>query len=86
MNRRGLITTLIGGAAARPPAPQLKGRYSNRLDRIPRQLDPLLATQQLQQDKHAFVRTQSREQPNLIVQRALQNLHPHTRREPARLR
>jgi hypothetical protein len=28
------------------------------------------------------VRTQSSEQPNLILQRALQNLHPHAWREP----
>jgi hypothetical protein len=34
----------------------------------------LLATQQLQQYEHALVRTQGGEQPDLIVQRTLQNL------------
>ena len=29
----------------------------NHLDRIPCKLDPLLATQQLQQNEHAFMRT-----------------------------
>jgi hypothetical protein len=40
------------------PAPQLKGCYSNRRDRIPCKLDPLLPAEQLQQDKHSLVRTQ----------------------------
>jgi hypothetical protein len=49
------------------PAPQLKGRHSNRLDRAPRKLDPLLAAQQLQQYQHALVRTQGSEQPDLLT-------------------
>src|SRR5262249_1098929 len=48
------------------PAPPLKGRHSNRLDRVPRELNPLLATQQLQQHEHPFMRTQSGEQANRL--------------------
>jgi hypothetical protein len=48
----------------------------DRLDRISCKLDPLLVTQQLQQHEHPLVRAQSCEQPNLILQPALQNLHP----------
>jgi hypothetical protein len=55
---------------------------SNRLDRVPCKLDTLLPAQQLQQNEHSLVRTQGSEQPNLILQRALQNLHPHARLEP----
>src|SRR5262249_16225279 len=58
----------------------------NRLDRAPCQLDTLLTTQQLQQDEHPLVRTQGSEQADLILQRALQNLHPHARREPMHFR
>ena len=59
------------------PRRSLKAATQNRLDRIPRQFDPLLAAEQLQQYEHSLVRTQGSEQSNLILQRALQNLHPH---------
>jgi hypothetical protein len=59
---------------------------SHRLDRAPCELDRSLATEQLQQDEHPLVGAQSAEQTNLIVQRALQHLHPHTGREPAQSR
>src|SRR5215471_20158643 len=52
MRRREFIT-LISGAAAKRKWP---ADYSNRLDRVPCKLDPLLATQQLQQDEHPLVR------------------------------
>src|SRR5262249_48258457 len=67
------------------PAPQLKGRYSNRLDRAPCELDPLLPTEQIQQNKHPLVRLQKREYSNLLAQRAAD--HPHARAwcEPTRL-
>jgi hypothetical protein len=63
-----------GGAAS--------GSLLNRLDRAPCEVDPLLPAEQLQQYEHSFVRTQGSEQSNVILQRALQNLHPHARFEP----
>ena len=53
-------------------------RRWHHLDRAPCELDPLLATQQLQQDEHSLVRTQGSEQTNLILQRALQDPHART--------
>jgi len=73
---------LVGGTAAWPLAPQLKARYSNRLDHIPRELDTLLPAEQLQQNEHPFMRTQGSEQTNVILQRALQDPHARTRFEP----
>src|SRR5262245_11158877 len=72
-------------ALARAPADSCHLRI-NRLDRIPRELDPLLATQQLQQDEHPFVRTQRGKHSDLFAQRAADHPHPHTRCEPARFR
>jgi|SRR6516165_5394671 hypothetical protein len=46
-----------------------KGSLLNRLDRTLRELDPLLPTQQLQQDEHPLMRTQDREHPNPLAQR-----------------
>src|SRR5262249_14246894 len=68
-------------AVAWPPAPQLL----NRLDRTPCELDPLLATQQLQQAEQAFVRTQGSEHSDLLAQRAADDPHAHAGPKPARL-
>ena len=57
-------------------------RLLDRLDRSLCELDTLLSAKQIQQNKHAFVRTQSTEQTNMILQRALQNPHARTRFEP----
>src|SRR5215831_6421606 len=82
---RGEFIALVGGAAAWPPAPRLKGRYSNRLNRIPRKLDPLLPAQQLQQYQHPLARTQHGKHADLLTQRTIDRPHPRARPEPARL-
>jgi hypothetical protein len=42
----------------------------DRLDRIPCELDPLLPTEQIQQDEDPLCEHKSAEQTNLILQRA----------------
>jgi hypothetical protein len=64
----------------------LKGRYSNRLDRIPCKLDPLLAAKHPQQHQNPLVRFQESEHSNLIDQRAVDHAHLRARSQPARPR
>src|SRR5262249_30656533 len=54
---------------------------SQRLDRIPCELDPLLPAKQLQQYEPPFVRTQSAEQSDLVAQRTANDAHQHAWRE-----
>jgi hypothetical protein len=58
---------------------------SQRLDRVPRQLDTLLSAEQLQQYEHPLMRTQSTEQSDLVAQRPADDSHPHAQREPVRV-
>jgi hypothetical protein len=50
---------------------------SQRLDRIPCELDPLLPAKQLRRYEPPFVRTQSAEQSDLVAQRTVNDAHPH---------
>jgi hypothetical protein len=62
------------------------GRHSNRLDRVPCKLDPLLPTKQIQQNDYSFVWPQNREHPNLCAQRTADHPHAHAWYESVRLR
>src|SRR5262249_12588861 len=54
--------TLISRSADSPLVRRL-----NRLDRVPRKIDPLLTAEQMQQYQDTLVRTQSSEHPNLLM-------------------